>query len=430
MKCSRCGSELKETDTICLNCGNIIEPSNHDNFEFENFDEELEGLLDSYKTDQEFTVKDGFDSIVPEIENYDGPDYSGFNVFNQNKQSPKFASIPEEETQTIDANDVANVVSATNDVKTEPVVENTNVETVMEPKNNDPLYIENTSTFNPISMDDTGVFEPIEVDNTTTVVQEEPVVETPTITNSSYEEGIPEVVSSPKSVESEQYNSAYYEDTKKKEKKSFFKKKEKPKKEEQEEYLDTYNSDVVFDDGNADKKSILDIIPFKTIFIIAAIILVVIIGILIYRIVTTKPKSTEFESHEKEETEEKSKYSLTQNPNYILDKTWVCGGARSDGSLGNDYSTYFQYDFYKNGSYATKSVQRDDDYEDGSYSVSLEEISDDGYLYKVTLIANLNGGYKTKYFFTLKTNKEGTKATYKINSSTYACEEMDYFNNK
>ena len=48
----------------------------------------------------------------------------------------------------------------------------------------------------------------------------------------------------------------------------------------------------------------------------------------------------------------------------------------------------------------------------------------------ILLIANLNNGYKTKYTFTLTTNKEGTKATYKYNSSVSSCEEMEYYNNK
>lgn len=434
MKCSRCGSELKDTDTICLNCGNIVEPSNHDAFEIDDFDVELENLIDSYKTENGF-AKDSFDEIS--IQNPDGgPDYSSFNSMNQNETYKK----KEPEFEPISAEEVQNTTTASVPEES-PIVE----------EKKDDLTIEDTTTFDPISMDDTGVFEPVEVEPTEVNNQvETPVIE-PVVASNNYEEGIPEIVSSPKSEESEVYNSKYFEKKTEepKEKKSFFaKRKEKnAEKVEEEKYepivdstntsnvtadysKDSYNSDVVFDDGESQGKSITDIIPFKTLFIIAAIILFIILGVLIYKVVSNKPKSTSFDSDIKKDTEDKSKYSLTQNPNYIKDKTWVCGGARSDGSLGNDYSTYFQYDFYKNKSYATKSIQRDDDYEDGTYSVSLEEITDTGYVYKVTLVANLDGGYKTKYFFTLTTNKDGTKGTYKINGNTYACEEMDYFNNK
>ena len=464
MKCSRCGSELKNTDTICLNCGNIVEPSNHDAFEIEDLDVELENLIDSYKNDNGF-VRDNFEDIS--IQDPDGgPDYSSFNSMNQNetykKKEPEFEPISAEEvhsatnvsfedgpkeennnndTDIIDVDDIDEFEEA----DTGKPVED---EEKVEEKKAD-LTIEDTTSFDPISMDDTGIFEPVEVDSTESEPEIEETVIEPVMTSNNYEEGIPEIVSSPKSTESEVYNNAYYEP--KKEKKSFFAKRKEKKEEKakEEEYKyepvpegvdvtvgtddytkDSYNSDVVFDDGETNGKTIMDIIPFKTIFIIAAVILFIILAVLVYKVVTNKPKSTTFDSDVTKETGEKSKYSLTTNPNYIKDKTWVCGGAKSDGSLGSDYSTYFQYDFYKNKTYATKSIQRDDDYEDGTYSVSLEEITDTGYVYKVTLVANLDGGYKTKYFFTLTTNKEGTKGTYKINGSTYACEEMDYFNNK
>ncbi len=456
MKCSRCGSELKETDTICLNCGNIIEPSNHDAFEIEDLDVELENLIDSYKNDNGF-VKDSFDDIG--IQDPDGgPDYSSFNSMNQNetykKKEPEFEPISAEEVHNATNVSVPEEPQITNDSDTEivdvdDIDEFEKVENVEEKK--DDLTIEDTTSFDPISMDDTGIFEPVEVDATDKEPEIEETVIEPVMTSNNYEEGIPEIVSSPKSAESEVYNNAYYEQ-KKEEKKSFFakrkeKKEEKKKGEDEYKYEpvpegvdtstgtndynnDSYNSDVVFDDGDTEGKNITDIIPFKTIFIIAAVILFVILAVLVYKVVTNKHKSTSFDSDVNKQTSEESKYSLTKNPNYIKDKTWVCGGAKSDGSLGNDYSTYFQYDFYKNNTYATKSIQRDDDYEDGSYAVSLEEITDTGYVYKVTLVANLDGGYKTKYFFTLTTNKDGTKGTYKINSNTYACEEMDYFNNK
>ena len=445
MKCSRCGSELKDTDTICLNCGNIVEPSNHDAFEIEDFDVELENLIDSYKTENGF-VKDSFDDIS--IQDPDGgPDYSSFNSMNQNetykKKEPEFEPISAEEVQS------------TTTMSVPDEVEEKTVEEIKEPEDNkDDLVIEDTTSFDPISMDDTGIFEPVEVETNEVNDQVEETVIEPVVVSNNYEEGIPEIVSSPKSEESEVYNSKYYEQKTEepKEKKSFFAKRKDKKEEKVKEVVedkyepvpegtdvtvgsdeyskDSYNSDVVFDDGETEGKTVTDLIPFKTLFIIAAVILFIILGVLVYKVFINKPKSTSFDSDIKKDVEDKSKYSLTENPNYIKDKTWVCGGAKSDGSLGNDYSTYFQYDFYKNKSYATKSIQRDDDYEDGTYSVSLEEITDTGYVYKVTLVANLDGGYKTKYFFTLATNKDGTKGTYKINGSTYACEEMDYFNNK
>ena len=37
---------------------------------------------------------------------------------------------------------------------------------------------------------------------------------------------------------------------------------------------------------------------------------------------------------------------------------------------------------------------------------------------------------KTRYNFVITTNKEGNKATHKLNNSISSCEEMNYFNNK
>ena len=202
------------------------------------------------------------------------------------------------------------------------------------------------------------------------------------------------------------------------------------------EFTDNYdNNDSEFDEYSinnidGDNKKSISIIPFKLVFIISIVVLLVIIILLGYKyIVSKKEKDTTVEIKPNDE-EITSKYSLTENPNYINNKTWVCGERLEDGSLTTDSSTYFQYDFNTDKSYARQFLTREDTYESGTYGLSLEEITDTTYTYKLTMIANLSGGYKTRYTFTLITNKEGTKATYKYNSTIFSCEEMDYYNNK
>ena len=173
----------------------------------------------------------------------------------------------------------------------------------------------------------------------------------------------------------------------------------------------------------------LSIVPFKVIFIIALIVLVIILGVFGYKFLSSmKSEKVDYEI-DKDSDKVTSKLSLKSNPNYIDNRTWVCG-AMVNGELTTDRSTYFQYDFNKNNRYARQFLDRPDTYEDGTYGVSLEDNSNDRYLYKLYMIANLDGGYKTKYTFTLNVNKDGTKAIYKYNSAEFACEEMNFYNSK
>ncbi len=201
---------------------------------------------------------------------------------------------------------------------------------------------------------------------------------------------------------------------------------------------DSYNKDytdfTIVDDNEKKKRKFnfnnISIIPFKIIFAIGIIVMVIMLGILGYKYY----KSNDGEELEYEIDRDNpvvpSKYSLKTNPNYINGKTWVCGSSKEDGSLSDDIDTYFQYDFNKNNTYAMQYLNKKESYENGTFSVSLDDISNNMYTYKLTMVANLEGGYKTRYTFTLVTNKEGTKGTYRLNSSVYSCEEMEYFNNK
>lgn len=173
----------------------------------------------------------------------------------------------------------------------------------------------------------------------------------------------------------------------------------------------------------------LSLIPFKVIFIIALVILLVLLSIFVYKLLNGNIKKVKHEI-KNDETLITSKYSLTENPNYINGRTWVCGDADSNGELTLDTKSYFQYDFNLDNTYATEVLNSPDTLEYGRYGVSLEEISDNKYTYKVTLIATLDNSYKTRYSFTLVTNKEGTKGTYKLNGKTSVCEEMEYYNSK
>lgn len=173
----------------------------------------------------------------------------------------------------------------------------------------------------------------------------------------------------------------------------------------------------------------ISIIPFKVIFIIAAVVLVILLCVLGYKFLSGfKSEKVDYEI-DKDREKVTSKLSLKSNPNYIDNRTWVCG-TMVNGELTTDRSTYFQYDFNKNNRYARQFLDRPDTYENGTYGVSLEDNSNDRYLYKLYIIANLDGGYKTKYTFTLNVNKDGTKAIYKYNSAEFACEEMNYYNSK
>ncbi len=191
-----------------------------------------------------------------------------------------------------------------------------------------------------------------------------------------------------------------------------------------------YYEDVDFTNKRKDIK--LNSISIKLVFIIVGVVLLVIVLLLIVRFfITNKKHSEEFSIDKgKGEEEVKSKYSLVENPNYIKGKTWVCGSQLSNGELSGDTSTYFQYDFNDDGSYAMQYLNKENTYENGTYQISLEEITESQYVYKLTMIAYLNGGYKTRYNFVITTNKEGNKATHKLNNSISSCEEMNYFNNK
>ena len=191
----------------------------------------------------------------------------------------------------------------------------------------------------------------------------------------------------------------------------------------------TYDEDE--EDNYKEKKKIsISIVPFKIVFFIALIVLIIVLCLFGYKYYKSiKSESVDYEINKNDGTTA-SKYSLTNNPNYISGKTWVCGSSLDDGNLSNDSSTYFQYDFNEDKSYATQYYNKPDTYESGTYSISLEDIGENSYTYKMTMIARLNDGYKTRYIFTLVTNKEGTKGTYKMNSKVYSCEEMNYHNNK
>ena len=324
MKCKRCGTELRETDKICLNCGALVSTSTNDLYddinkeddddvftdeaEDESYNKELEDLLNSYQDKN----KDDINEI---------PDYSTFDDFDVTRENHNLGT-------NFNDNSVNNY--------------NNNF--------NNPSVSTGSTGLDDYKLDDV-----IELND------------------------------------------------------------------DKDDYV-SYKKEK--------KKFQISVIPFKIIFIIVAVVLVVIVGLLIFKFVSSKKATeTEYEINngDKENT---SKYSLQSNPNYITNKTWVCGTPLEDGSLTTDSSSYFQYDFNKDGTYATQIYNKPDTYESGKYSVSLEDISNDQYTYKLTMTANLNGGYKTRYTFTLITNKEGTKATYKLNSNVSSCEEMNYFNTK
>ena len=173
----------------------------------------------------------------------------------------------------------------------------------------------------------------------------------------------------------------------------------------------------------------LSVIPFKVVFIVALVVLIIILCIFGYKFLSGfKSEKVDYEI-DKDNNKVTSKLSLKTNPNYIENHTWVCG-TMVNGELTTDRTTYFQYDFNKKSRYARQFLDRPDTYEDGTYGISLEDNSNDRYLYKLYMIANLDGGYKTKYTFTLNVNKEGTKAIYKYNSAEFACEEMNFYNSK
>lgn len=173
----------------------------------------------------------------------------------------------------------------------------------------------------------------------------------------------------------------------------------------------------------------ISIVPFKVIFIIALVVFIIICIVFGYKFLSSmKSEKVDYEIN-KDNEKVTSKLSLTTNPNYINNRTWVCG-TMENGELTADRTSYFQYDFNKNSTYARQFLNRPDTYEDGTYGVSLEDNSNDRYLYKLYMIANLDGGYKTKYTFTLNVNKDGTKAIYKYNSTEFACEEMNFYNKK
>ncbi len=199
---------------------------------------------------------------------------------------------------------------------------------------------------------------------------------------------------------------------------------------EYEDYTEDDNIDLDDEDKDTNKLFNLNELPFKKIIIIAGAVLIVLGGIFGFKFLFGKTTNEADYQINNDELQNKSKYSLTKNPNYIKNYTWVCGESLEDGSLTNNMDTYFQFDFNKNGTYARQFVKDKNTYEDGKYSVSLEDISNDQYTYKIIMIANISGGYQTRYTFTLTTNKEGTKAVYKYNTDISSCEEMNYYNSK
>ena len=159
-------------------------------------------------------------------------------------------------------------------------------------------------------------------------------------------------------------------------------------------------------------------------------VLVVIVLVLGFKVISSMLGKSSTFNKDPEGLKVKSKYDLKTNPNYITGKTWVCGDPDDNFELSQDVNTFFQYDFDADNTYAVQYFTNRDVYEDGQYGISLEEIADDNYTYKITVIASLNAGYKTRYNFYIITNKEGTKATYKMNDTKYPCEEMNYYNSK
>ena len=328
MKCKKCGASLKDTDSICLNCGTLVGNEDSDLYDDINTDEddfsdsdsdndasynkELDDLLNSY-------------NIEDKNKGNDIPDYSSFNSLEEQTIIPE---EPEEQPKEFDSSSFFNGR------------EDENITTGGD-------GLEDYTIDNLIDFRDTG---------------------------SSY---------------------AYDSVDEKKEK----------------------------------KKISISIIPFKVVFIIAVVVLLLLLCVLGYKFLSGfKQEKVDYEI-DKDNNKVTSKLSLKTNPNYIEDHTWVCG-TMVNGELTLDRSTYFQYDFNKKNRYARQFLDRPDTYENGTYGVSLEDNSNDRYLYKLYMIANLDGGYKTKYTFTLNVNKEGTKAIYKYNSAEFACEEMNYYNSK
>ncbi len=182
-------------------------------------------------------------------------------------------------------------------------------------------------------------------------------------------------------------------------------------------------------DNKTQKSKINSEIILKYVFFVVLIVFIVLLIAVAYKYFSSKNYGKIPGEVDQKELNVESKYSLTENPNYITDKSWICGSSKND-DLSNDSSTYFQYDFYSDGRYVTQHHKQRETYEDGKYALSLDDISNDKYTYKITIIANLSSGYKKKYEFTLVTNKDGTKATYIGDNGTYACQEMDYYNNR
>lgn len=343
MKCKRCGSQLKETDKICLNCGALVSNSENDLYDDINVDDEDESYLDDSDSDSNYNkeLEDLLNSYRKEDKTKNDsssfPDYSNFNSVNDNKVNHNFNTNFSETSENYYNNNFNN-----------PSI--------------------STGANKDIEMEDYTVDDLISISDDNT------------------------------------YNS-----------------------------YDEYSTNNKNNSKNKEKKKLninLNFIPFKAIFIIAIVVFVVILGMLGYKYLDSKSSGTVDYEIDKNENKVTSKYSLKTNPNYIEGKTWVCGSSLEDGSLSNDVDTYFQYDFNKKNKYEMQFLNKSDTYENGTYGISLEDISNDHYTYKLTMLANLDGGYKTRYTFTLITNKEGTKATYKLNSTQSSCEEMEYFNNK
>lgn len=392
MKCKKCGNELRETDKICLNCGTLINMPVKDLYDDINKDDddilddmetddlddandlkysqELDALLNSYSPD----TKEKNRKVTLEDNNDSGPNYSLFNELNENDDyRNRKNTMPFKETDNNKYyDDSDNSYNNSNNLKEK---HNKFIRDEFEERDNNLIndnYIPNYDSYNTNNSMSTQL-DHYDVKDLIKLTDNE----------NNYNENV-----------------------------QFVKQKRN------------------FHIGN---------ITFKVVFIVASIILLIILLLLGYKFIKSNlPKVGGFNiGREEDNNVVESKYNLEEYPNYIAGHSWICGAAESDWSLTADTSTYRQYDFGTKGTYLTREFKTLEDstnnstyvLDSGTYGLSLDDISNDLYTYKITSIANLPGGYKTQYTYTIVTNKEGTKALYKINSNVLACEELSYYKN-
>ena len=348
MKCRKCGNELSDIDTICLNCGTLVNRSANDLYDDINRDDEDE-KTDDYEETKDLEYSDELDQLL-------------------NSYTPEKTINDDEDIKNEDDDDDSNnfLIDEDDDSNSE-----------YDTDSNDDYYVNEESNQN-------------NDENTYYNNDNDSYYDLSGYTNNELDDyDVRDLV----------------------------------------KLNDSNNNEDVYKDLDEKKFKIPDI-TFKVVFIIAAIVLVVIGVLLAYKFIKNNNGETSYKIDKKDELTVESKYSLSKYPNFIEGKSWICGDASSDGSLTSDRTSYFQYDFHTDSTYLTKVFRYDDSIESGNYSVSLEDIANDQYTYKITAVADLAGGYKTKYSFTIITNKQGTTATYKINSSLSACEELNYYNSK